>query len=87
MDKILIQEIIGYLAAVLTTAAYVPQAFKTIKSRKTSDISLFMYLLMFTGVIGWLIYGIMHNSLPIILANGITMSLVAIILIMKMRYK
>jgi MtN3 and saliva related transmembrane protein len=80
-------EIIGYIAAVLTTIAYLPQTLKTIRSRKTKDISLNMYLLMFTGVSGWLVYGIHLDSLPMIFANSLTLTLVITIIVLKLRYK
>lgn len=80
-------EIVGFTAAVLTTVAYLPQTLKTIKTKKTDDISLGMYLLMLTGVVAWLVYGIKLNSYPMMMANSITLSLVIIILVLKIRYK
>ncbi len=65
-------EIIGLLAASLTTAAFFPQVIKTVKSKSTKDISLPMYSLMFAGTVSWLVYGLLIFDLPIILANGIS---------------
>jgi MtN3 and saliva related transmembrane protein len=65
-------EIIGLIAACLTTTAFFPQVIKTVKSKSTKDISLPMYSLMFAGTISWLIYGLLKNDLPIILANGVS---------------
>jgi MtN3 and saliva related transmembrane protein len=79
--------ITGMLAAVLTTVSFVPQALKTLKTRRTHDISLVMYLLFGLGVLMWLIYGIQINSMPIIFANAITLCLIIPILIMKLIYK
>jgi MtN3 and saliva related transmembrane protein len=79
--------IIGTIAAVLTTVSFVPQALKTLKTKQTHDISLFMYVLFISGVTMWLIYGVHINSLPIILANAVTLCLVIPILIMKLIYK
>lgn len=80
-------EITGRIAATLTTAAYVPQAYKTIKSRSTHDLSLGTFLMLFIGTILWLIYGIYLQNLPMMLANGITAGLAGIILILKLTVK
>ena len=64
--------LIGLLAATLTTIAFVPQAWRIIKSRKTADISLTMYVLMFSGQLCWLSYGIWMHDAPLILANVIS---------------
>jgi MtN3 and saliva related transmembrane protein len=78
---------IGLTAAFLTTISFVPQAVRIIKSRHTKDISLTMYAVLTTGIFLWLIYGIALDSWPIILANGTTLVLTLIILILKMKYK
>ncbi|MCK0158618.1 SemiSWEET transporter [Cellulophaga sp. F20128] len=80
-------EILGFIAAVLTTGAYVPQVYKTWKLKSTKDISLSMYAAMFTGVLLWLIYGIHYKSIPIILANGITAILIMFVLVLKYKFK
>lgn len=66
-------EIVGGLAAVLTTAAVFPQALKTIRTRETIGLSLSMYLLLVTGVALWLLYGLLIRSQPLIVANGIVL--------------
>ncbi len=81
-----IQDLIGYIAATLTTAAFVPQAWKTFRTRDVSGISLGMYALFTTGVALWLAYGIALRNLPITLANAITLSLALAVLVMKLRY-
>lgn len=80
----LLFEITGITAAILTTAAYVPQAYKTIKTRSTHDLSLGTFSMLFFGTILWLIYGIYLNNLPMMLANGITAALAGIILLLKL---
>ncbi|WP_366138781.1 SemiSWEET transporter [uncultured Lutibacter sp.] len=80
-------EILGFLAAILTTAAYVPQVYKTWKTKSAGNISLTMYLVMVSGVILWLVYGIYLNSIPMIFANIITLILTGIILLFKLKYK
>ena len=79
--------IIGFGAATLTTAAYVPQAIKTIKTKQTKDISLWMYVMMLLGILLWLTYGVYHKDWPIILANCITSLLVITILAIKIIHK
>ena len=79
-------ELLGYVAAVLTAGAFIPQAVKTIRSRDTRAISLWMYLAFTTGVAFWLAYGVALQSLPIILANTVTFLLAATILALKVRY-
>ena len=80
-------EILGLVAAVLTTGSFLPQAIKVIKTKNTNDLSLSMYSLFFSGVFLWLVYGFLIDSLPIIIANMITLILSGIILFMKIRYK
>lgn len=77
---------IGYLAATLTTLAFVPQAAKTIRSRDTSGISLGMYVVFIIGVACWFGYGVLLGSWPMILANAVTFMLAAAILGLKLRH-
>ena len=75
----------GYSAACLTTVAFLPQVIKTIRSRKTDEISLVMYILFCTGVLCWLIYGVLIADIPLIIANGITLLLALVILCLKIK--
>ena len=81
------KEILGFLAAFFTTASFLPQVYKTWKTKATEGLSLSMYTIFFTGVLCWLIYGVYLNSLPIIIANTITAISALFLLIMKMKYK
>lgn len=76
-------EIIGYIAAFLTTASFLPQALKTIKTKDTSGISLVMYLMFVGGVALWLIYGILIQNRIIIFANLITLILAGLVFSVK----
>ncbi len=76
----MITQFIGFVAAMLTTVSFVPQTFKTLRTRSTSDLSPLMYALFCSGVFGWLLYGIFKHDLPIILANLITFVLAALIM-------
>ncbi len=80
-------EIIGLIAGVLTTAAFVPQVYKTWKSKSAESLSLTMYLVFFVGIIMWLIYGIHIKSLAMILANTVTGFLALLLILFKLRYK
>ncbi len=79
-------EWMGYMAAVLTTVAFVPQALKTIRSRDTSGISLAMYVIFTVGVACWFGYGVFLVSWPMILANIVTFALALTILGLKLRH-
>ena len=76
-------ETIGYLAATLTTASFLPQAILTIRTKDTESLSLSMYSLFTLGVFCWLIYGIYLSNKAIIFANAITLVLAASILSFK----
>lgn len=80
-------EIIGLLAAILTTFSFVPQALKMTKTKNASSISLSMYLVMVSGVILWLLYGILLERIAIILANSVSMVLQIWIIIMKLKHR
>ena len=79
-------EVIGYLAAIFTTAGFVPQVWKTWRTRDVSGISLAMYAVFATGVFLWLVYGLVLGAWPIVAANAITLALALAILVMKMRW-
>jgi MtN3 and saliva related transmembrane protein len=80
-------ELIGYLAATLTTAAFIPQVWLTWKTRRAEGVSLGMYGTFTIGIAFWLAYGLQLGALPIIIANTVTLILACFILIMKIRYK
>jgi MtN3 and saliva related transmembrane protein len=77
---------IGFFSGFCTTIAFVPQAFKVWKTKSTKDISLLMFVVFTTGIVGWLIYGILSDNLPIIIANIITFFLALLILIAKIKF-
>jgi MtN3 and saliva related transmembrane protein len=77
---------IGILAAALTTAAFIPQAWLTWKTRSGNGISLGMYSVFTAGVALWLAYGLLLGAWPVIIANAITLGLALFILGMKLRF-
>ena len=80
-----LRDIVGYIAAMLTTAAFVPQAWKSWRTRDLSGVSMPMYCLFTAGVALWLLYGVMLGSWPIIIANVITLSLAGLVLALKVK--
>lgn len=78
---------LGFVAATLTTVAFVPQVVRVWRSRSTRDISLPMFLVLALGIVLWLIYGAIIGDLPLIVANVVTLILVLTILFFKLRYK
>ena len=79
-------EFFGYLAAILTTAAFLPQLIKTLKTKKADDVSLTTLTMFISGLGSWIIYGYAISSIPILLANIITFILNLLILISKIYY-
>jgi len=79
-------DLIGLLAGAMTTAAFIPQVVKAWRTKHTGDLSLGMYLVFLGGVILWLVYGIYLDSVPIIAANGVTMLLIILLIILKLKY-
>ncbi len=80
-------ELIGYLAAILTTCSFMPQAWLTFRTRDVSGISLGMYSVFTLGVALWLVYGLLLGAWPIVAANAITLALAIAILVMKLRFR
>ena len=78
-------EILGLVAAAITTFAWVPQVYKMYKERNASGVSLTMALLFFVGITLWFIYGYLIGSISIMVANGITLFLQSMIIIYKLK--
>ena len=79
-------ELFGYFAAILTTAAFLPQLIKTLRTKKADDVSLITLIMFITGLISWIIYGYKISSIPILAANIITFILNFLILISKIYF-
>jgi len=78
-------EIIGLVAAALTTSAFIPQVYKVYKEKNSVGISLTMYLIFIVGLSIWLFYGFLIGSISIVIANGVTLILAAIIIYYKLK--
>ena len=80
-------ELIGYAAAALSTIAFIPQVLHTWRMRSGRGVSLRMYAIFASGVVLWLIYGILLGAWPIIAANVVTLTLALAIIAMAIRYR
>jgi MtN3 and saliva related transmembrane protein len=80
-------DILGLVAGVLTTTAFIPQILKIYRTKSGQDISGRMFSLFSAGIVLWLIYGILLRSLPLILSNVVTLALCVTIITLKIRYR
>ena len=80
-------EILGFVAATLTTVAFVPQVHQTWKTKSADSLSLSMLLVFVSGVLCWLVYGILIESMPVIIANMVTALLGFVLIYFKFLYK
>ncbi len=80
-------ESIGYVAAVFTTIAFLPQVIRAWKTKSTKDLSYGMVIIFLTGVSLWFVYGIMIHDRPVTYANGLTLILIFVLFGLKLRYK
>ena len=80
-------DLFGFSAALLTTIAFLPQLYKTWKTKSADDVSLIMLILFITGLICWIIYGIKIHSIPILVTNIVTFIFNLSILILKLTYR
>ena len=81
-----VHDVVGYVAGLLATIAFVPQVVKTFKERSARDISLGMYVLFCAGVSLWLLYGLLIGSWPVVVSNFVTLVLSGTVLAMKLRH-
>ena len=79
-------DVLGYVAGALTTFAFLPQVLRIVRTRSAQDVSWGMIAMFCVGVALWLWYGIRLDSLPLIIANGVTLALVLTMFILKLRY-
>ncbi len=81
-----LHDVVGTVAATLTTVAFVPQVWQIWRTRNARDISLTMYCIFTAGVVLWLMYGVLLGAMPIILANIVTLGLALAVIVMKLRF-
>lgn len=77
--------VVGFAAAILTTSSFLPQAIKTIRTKNTESISLFMYSLFTLGTLLWFLFGLFSNNTPVMVANAVTLVFALIILAYKIK--
>ena len=80
------ETLLGLVAATCTTFSFLPQVIKTLRTKRTHDISFGMYATLTTGMFLWLVYGFLIGDIPLILANGISFMLAMSVLILKIRH-
>ena len=85
METIMI-EIVGYISATITTIAFLPQIIKTFKTKSAKDVSVGMFVLFTTGVFLWIIYGILTNTMPVLIANAVIFCLSLTQIVLKIKY-
>ncbi len=83
----MIEQVIGFLAGILTTVAVIPQLIKSFKTKKVMDVSPFMFAILLGGVGLWVVYGFLKNDYPIIITNGISFLLNFSMLFIMIRYR
>ncbi len=83
MDAVML---LGFAAGLLTTTSFLPQVVKTWRTRSARDLSYGMIVLFISGITLWFLYGLQMRALPIILANGVTLLLLLILLVMKIQF-
>ena len=81
-----VSDMLGYAAATLTTASFIPQAWRTFRTKDVSGISLRMYSVFTLGVAVWLAYGIVLKEVPMMVANSSTLVFACAVLVMKLKY-
>jgi MtN3 and saliva related transmembrane protein len=86
-DTMDLQQIVGLAAGTFTTVSFLPQLIRTVKTRSSRDLSVGMVSFFLVGIVLWLMYGVMARAWPIILANGVTLVLALILLVLIMRYR
>ena len=79
--------ILGIVAGTLCTISFLPQVVRILRTKQTKDLSLVTFSIFALGVLCWLIYGIVIQEMPIILANTATLILVILIIVMKIKYR
>ncbi len=78
--------LIGFVAGTFTTVAFLPQLVRIWRTKSAHDISLLMYIIICSGIFLWLVYGILIDSFPVIVANTVTLAIASAILVLKVRY-
>ena len=87
MDSFNTIDVLGFVAGIFTTIAFIPQVIKTWNSKSAEDVSFLMFIFFLLGVLLWCAYGWEIHSIPVIIANAITFILALSIIILKILYE
>jgi MtN3 and saliva related transmembrane protein len=79
--------LVGIFASIFTSTSLLPQLIKIIREKKAENISLWMLAVLFTGLSGWIVYGILKNDWIIIAANSFSLALNILITVFSIKYK
>lgn len=79
-------EILGIVAGICTTSAVIPQLKKALKTKKTMDVSIKMFIVLVIGFVLWIIYGVHQQDFPIILTNGVSLALNSLMILLILKY-
>ena len=85
-NLLIAQDTYGFIAAILTTAAFLPQLIKTYRTKRADDVSIVMLIMFIIGLVFWIIYAIKAKAIPVLVANLITLILNSTILILKILF-
>jgi MtN3 and saliva related transmembrane protein len=80
-------QLIGIAAGICTASSMLPQVIKTFREKKAEDVSLVMLLILMTGIILWILYGVKKSDMPIIATNAFSLLVNITMIILRMRYK
>jgi MtN3 and saliva related transmembrane protein len=79
--------VIGLAAGILTAGSLIPQVIKTLKEKKAEDVSLVMLIILMSGIILWILYGIKRDDLPIIATNSFSLLVNMVMVFLRIRYR
>ncbi len=78
--------LVGSIAAVCTTAAFIPQVLRVWRLKRADEISFATFLVFSVGTFAWFVYGVWIGSYPVIVANGLTFALSLAMVGLKLKY-
>jgi MtN3 and saliva related transmembrane protein len=78
---------VGSVAAIFTTVAFIPQVVRVVRLKRAEELSVTTFAVFSVGTVGWLAYGLLIGSDPVILANVITLALAATIVAVALRWR
>jgi len=80
-------KIIGLVAGLCTATSLLPQVIKTFKEKKAEQVSLFMLIVLLSGQILWIVYGVAKSDIPIIATNGFSLLVDILMIVLRIKFK